>query len=771
MAANSPDGRYRIGELIVDLTLGELERAGVRERLPDQVAEVLAALVARPNELVTRETLIARLWPRATYSDTDAGLNTVVKKLRAALGDDADRPRYIETVPRRGYRLIATVEQARTAQAPQPQQTPPVKSNWLSPTALLGVLGALAVLAALLVYNPRDRGETTRASAVPIRELPSRTVAVLPFLNLTGDARQDYLALGLAENVIHQLAQLHEITVIARTSSFAVSTQRIDTREIGRKLNARYILEGSVQATQRQLRITTQLIDASTGEHVWSKRFDRVPEDLLAVQSEIALNVAAALQLSIERAPTAQFARSGTQNPEAWTAYELGRSLVMTRKYANILGGIENLERAVQLDPRFAAAFVELSDAYVLRTQYAPAAGSAELHAGRDQAISKAIAAANQALAIDPTLGEALILRGSAEGYIDQYDQSEKDLRAGLALSPSSARGHQILGALLIEHSQKIDEGLALLDRASLLDPLEPRAPYYRGFTELRRGRAVEAERSLLEAIHRRPDYAPALTRLSSLYGTLRGEFSTAVRFGELALKADPDTEFVRSHLTDAYVELDEIDAAGDLNPPGSTIVDLRVGKIDEAASRVRSFPERFVPCDYVVHSYAMLEDAQRTRDFTGARKFLERVAQIDLTGSAPHGRPGSEFSATIVAQLLSLGGDAARAHELLANTLEQAQNYRSLMLPNCGNTNRTLARTLALLGRDAEALKTLSRSMLQENAWYLGWYVFERDPAFAQLHGTPEFASLHAAYRARVAAERAKLVQMREDGIIPARP
>ncbi|MGH8240246.1 MAG: winged helix-turn-helix domain-containing protein, partial [Steroidobacteraceae bacterium] len=162
MPANSADGKYRIGELIVDLALGELERAGARERLPDQAAEVLAALVECPNELVARETLIARLWPRATYSDTDAGLNTAVKKLRAALGDDADHPRYIETVPRRGYRLIASVELARPAQALRPPQTPrsaapstlsspaptadvpgilEAKRNWLSPTMRFGVVG------------------------------------------------------------------------------------------------------------------------------------------------------------------------------------------------------------------------------------------------------------------------------------------------------------------------------------------------------------------------------------------------------------------------------------------------------------------------------------------------------------------------------------------------------------------------------------------------------------------------------------------------------
>lgn len=776
MSVDSPRSRFRIGELIVDLALGEVESAGVRERLPDQAAEVLAALVERPNELVTRETLVARLWPKTTYSDTDAGLNTAVRKLRAALRDDADHPRYIETVPRRGYRLIAAVEPADPVQASQSAKA--AKRARLSRPLLFGLLGGLAVLAAALPYFAQHGWHSTMTGATPQSQLPSRNVAVLPFLNLTGDERQEYLGLGLAENVLNQLAQRRDINVIARTSSFAVGAQRLDIREIGRRLNARYVLEGSVQGTPQQVRVITQLIDASTGEHLWSKSFDRAPANLLVVQHEIAVAVAEALQLSLGGTPDASFADSGTQNADAWIAYELGRSLIATRKYASIEAGIENLERAVQLDPRFAAAFVELSHAFILRTQYAPAASAVQTHAARDLAVKQAIAAADQALAIEPTLGEALIVRGSAQGYVDQYDRAEQDLRAGLELTPNSARGHEILGALLIEHDQKIDEGLALLERASSLDPLEPRGPYYRGFTELRRGRAGEAERLLLEAIRRRPDYAPALTRLSALNWIVRGEFSTAVKFGELALKADPDTEFVRGHLADAYIELGDLDAASRLTAQGSgpqmtrsTMVELRLGNVDEAAAKVRAFPERFVPCDYVSHHYVLLEDARRTRDFTGARQFLERAAKIDTSGGATRIRPGAEFSATIIAQLMTLAGDDSAARELLEKALEQAGSYRGPMLPNCGNANRARARALALLGRNAEAMQHLSRSAMQENAWYLGWYVFERDPAFDALRGTPEFESLRAAYRERVTSDRAKLAQLRHDGLVPVRP
>jgi tetratricopeptide (TPR) repeat protein len=267
------------------------------------------------------------------------------------------------------------------------------------------------------------------------------------------------------------------------------------------------------------------------------------------------------------------------------------------------------------------------------------------------------------------------------------------------------------------------------------------------------------------------------LTRLSALYWMLHGEFSSAVKFGELALKADPNTEFVRGHLADAYLELGDVAAADRLTSSGAdpsatraTAVDLRNGAIARAAAKVRAFPERFVPCDYVSHSYAILEDAVRTRDFTGARQFLEKVVEIDLRDE-PHVRAGSEFSATIVAQLLALGGDDARARALLTKVLAQTQDYGGSMLPRCGNANRTRARALALLGRNTEAVQHLSRAVLQENAWYYGWYLFERDSAFAGLRGSAGFESLHAAYRNRVTAEKAKLALLRDDGLIPARP
>jgi TolB-like protein len=316
-------------------------------------------------------------------------------------------------------------------------------------------------------------------------KVPSGNVAVLPFLNLTGDARQDHLALGFAENVLHELAQLRGINVIAHTSSFALRRDVGDIREIGRKLNARYVLEGSLQGSAARIRITTQLIDSTSGTHLWSKSFDRPAEDIFAVQDEIA---------------------SGTRNLDAWLAFQQGRELAATRRSANLDAAVTSFESAVKLDSQFARAYVELADAYVLRYQYSTPEGPGAALREKRQATDDASEAVSRALAIDPNLGDALIVRGYAASLVDDYDRAEADYRAGLVLTPNSARGHQLLGELLVDQRGREEEGLAMIERARLLDPLEPRGPYYEGIIALLRGDAGQAERLFLSALELRSD-------------------------------------------------------------------------------------------------------------------------------------------------------------------------------------------------------------------------------------------------------------------------
>jgi len=802
----------RFGDVTLHPASAEIDRDGIRQRLPDQAFEVLELLASRPAELVTREELIARLWPAKTFIDTHAGLNTAIKKLRVALGDDADRPKYVETIPRRGYRFVARVEPVDSAAAPAPllasaPLTPSVQfaavaSPVVAPTPSRRapsrhrsiLFGALAIMLAGAVVTwqarvaPPSSPQGNTAPSAP----SSRNVAVLPFLNLTGDPGQDYLALGLAENVLHQLAQLPDLNVIAHTSSFQFREPAGDVRELGRKLNARYLLEGSVQTSATRMRVTTQLIDATSGSHLWSMSFDRSPKDLLATEDEIALQVARALQVGGADSHPGSIHHSGTLDSAAWLALQQGRALSATRNYHNLEEAVANLERAVHLDPQFANAYVELANAYLLRGIYTLTTSDATKRELLRRAASQASAAADRALAIDPALGEALIMRAMARlvawdateadwglfrrgmDQLGGWKAAEADFRAGLALSPNSARGHQMLGELLIDYAGRNEEGVALIERARLLDPLEPRGPYYLGFFELRRGNISEAERQLLAALELRPDYAPALRRMAWLNWMWRGSFADAIKYSEAALQADPQ-RILAVESVPSYLELGEQAAAFSLlfqaDAPYAPLVRLYAGNSSGAAALLYANPARYDACDSSMDSFSIMEDARAVRNYARARRFLEQNAGIAIQDAKATVPPGSEHAATVLAQLLEWSGEHVHARRLVEVALTQLDRARETVIANCVNVARTRARALALLGREAESIEAMKRALMEQNAWYEGWYLFERDPAFAPLRANPEFHALQASYRQRVAGGRERLAQLRAEGLIPARP
>jgi TolB-like protein/DNA-binding winged helix-turn-helix (wHTH) protein/Tfp pilus assembly protein PilF len=793
--APPPRGKFRFGEVILDLSSAEIERGGVRQRLPDQAFEVLEVLTSNPGTVVTREELIARLWPKTTFIDTEAGLNSAVKKLRASLGDDADHPRFIETVPRRGYRFIAAIEPSVLATTAPPPGIPAAPEAVSSATVEAAeppprtrryvLIATLAVASAIALVAWLGRGApSSRAPVLGPADLatsPSGNVAVLPFLNLTGDPQRDDLALGFAESILHELAQLRGVNVIAHTSSFAFRNKAGDVREIGRKLNARYVLEGSLQGSAQRMRITTQLIDTATGTHLWSQSFDRPTTDLFAIQDEISHEVAKALRVSVTDADGEPLRSSGTHNLDAWLAFQQGRELAATRRVANLDAAVTSLENAVQLDPQFARAYVELAEAYLLRSRYSASEGTTAEVRDRRRAANDAVAAVARALAIDPKLGDALVVRGHAASYVEDYVGAETDLRAGLALSPNNARGYQLLGELLVDELGRDEEGMALIGRARLLDPLEPRAPYYLGIVAYLRSNFADAQRWFLAALELRPDYAPALGRLS-MVSLSRGQFADAVKYAERALRADPRSSWVRDELVEAYWEIGEIESVRRLLRSASTadpIVAAELlfldGDYRRAGALVYADPDRSGFCAVNIVPFIVLEHARVTKDYTRARGFFEQnmaglnkgPATASLRGDLVV-KSGAEYAASLLAQIMQLSGDRARARHLLETTLAQLDRAEPpLALERCVNVGRTRARVLALLGRDGEALDTLKRALLRENSWYYGWYLFDRDSAFAHLQTNSEFQALRAAYRAHIEAEQRKLAELRASGLV----
>ncbi|HET9864731.1 MAG TPA: winged helix-turn-helix domain-containing protein, partial [Steroidobacteraceae bacterium] len=298
----------------VDFTSGEITKDGHTQRLQDQPLQILDELTQHAGQVVTRETLIARLWPKGVV-EFDTGLNTAVRKLRQALGDDPDAPRYIETLPRKGYRFIAPLAAGPRPAAPAPG--PAVRASVAAPAAAppedgatagrrasdrhapikrlawgFGSLLAALILAVIAWRMPGKLFQAKSANALP-------TIVVLPLVDMSLDQNEQALCDGLTEELSNWLAHIPTLRVVARTSAFAFKGKAADVREIGRQLDATHVLEGSLRRSGNQLRITTQLIEAATGLHIWSKSFDLPIGDIFLIEDTVSRSVADALHLQL----------------------------------------------------------------------------------------------------------------------------------------------------------------------------------------------------------------------------------------------------------------------------------------------------------------------------------------------------------------------------------------------------------------------------------------------------------------------------------------
>src|SRR2546425_352111 len=286
----------RFGVFEVDVRAGELRKQGARIKLQEQPFHVLTVLLQRPGEVVTREELRSQNWPADTFVDFENSLNTAINKLRDALGDSADNPRFIETLPRRGYRFIAPVISDQQEKSPVPAEESkvgdeqpgknPRTRRWL-------VLAAVAVLALLTLAYVTIRRRAKDAAHSKINSL-----AVLPLKNLSGDPTQEYLADGMTEELIGRLAGIHNLRVISRTSVMRFKDTQLSVPEIGKTLGVDAVVEGSVIREGSTMRVHAQLIRAVTDEHFWSESYDRDVRDVLALQSDVAQAIARKVEVT-----------------------------------------------------------------------------------------------------------------------------------------------------------------------------------------------------------------------------------------------------------------------------------------------------------------------------------------------------------------------------------------------------------------------------------------------------------------------------------------
>lgn len=407
----------------LDVRTGELRKQGVKLRLQGQPLLVLAALIKRAGDLVMRDELRAEIWSDDTFVDFDHSLHNAIARIREVLGDSADNPRYIETLPRRGYRFIGKIDQPSS-------DVPP---------------------------SPTGRAPTPNARTI-------EAIAVLPLENLSGDPAQDYFADGMTETLITTLAKIKALRVISRTSAMRYKGVRESLPLIARELNVDAVIEGSVLRDGQRVRITAQLIHAATDQHLWTESYERDFGDILSLQSEIARQVASEIKVILTPEEKARLVTMRPVNPAAHEAYLKGRFYWNKRSAESSKKALKFFQQALDLDPAYAQGYAGLADSYTILGYYNALAPI--------DAYPKAKAAAMKALELDPSLAEPHATLGVIKRDFEwDWSGAEQEFARAVALNPGYAEAyhwHGTLHGMLGRHA----DALAKKTHALSLDPL-----------------------------------------------------------------------------------------------------------------------------------------------------------------------------------------------------------------------------------------------------------------------------------------------------------
>jgi TolB-like protein/DNA-binding winged helix-turn-helix (wHTH) protein/Tfp pilus assembly protein PilF len=472
----------RFGEFVLDLETAELRNNGNKTSLQGQPLQILEVLLERPGKLVTREELKKRLWPSDTFVDFDQSLNRAVNRLREALNDSAEKPRFIETLPRRGYRFIAQVSLAGSnavvdaAEANHlPSRVDPVLSqapasdNLWAPELPTGAAhskwgygaGVVAAVVIVLAVAAIQSGRVRLSEAAPSRNIQS--LAVLPLENLSGNPGQDYFADGMTDQLITSLGQIRSLRVISRTSAMQYRGVHKSLPLIARELQVDAIVEGTVLRSGDKVRITAQLIEASADKHLWAQSYERDLKDVLVLQHEIASAIAKQIRMTLT--PGEQI-RAGTEHPvnlEAYESYWRGEYFLNRGTPDSIRKAADYFQQAIEKDPNYPAAYTKLAACYQIL-------GNMEADLPM---VARAKSLMAKALELDPQFASAHAERGF---YLIDYDfdfaAGGSELQRAIELDPNGADGHLGLSGYYAAMS-RMQESVQEVQRARELDPLD----------------------------------------------------------------------------------------------------------------------------------------------------------------------------------------------------------------------------------------------------------------------------------------------------------
>jgi TolB-like protein/DNA-binding winged helix-turn-helix (wHTH) protein/Flp pilus assembly protein TadD len=524
---------FRFGLFEADVGQNVLSRGGMRVKIQDQPFRVLIQLLERPGEIVSRDELRDSLWPQGTHVDFDGSLNVILKKLRAAVDDDPDNPRFIETVPKRGYRFIAPVE-VETVKPAAPTGKPGEASRFPSlnlPAGFRARPATLAILAAAAaVLMLAGVAYFMRAHLFSSPGSPKRAVlAILPFQNLSNDPAQEYFSDGLTEETITDLGQLSpdQLGVIARTSAMAYKHTGKTVSQIGHELAVDYILEGSVRREAKKVRITAQLIRVSDQTHLWARSYDRDLKDLIEVQNDLGRAIAEQVQAKLTPLRQTELPQKQPLNPEAYDLYLKGRFYWNQRTPESITQSIEFFQQAAAQDPDFALAYAGLADAYNLSNIIGP-------YTSKDS-LPQAKAAAEKAITLEPSLAEAHAALGMEKSHYEfDFPGAEKEFLKAIELNPNSAYAHLFYSNCYLLPMGRLAEAIAENQKALALDPLSLPINNFLGMSYMFAGDYEKSYQQFQHTIALAPTFPLAHDYLAELLKAM-GRYEEAIKEHEKA--------------------------------------------------------------------------------------------------------------------------------------------------------------------------------------------------------------------------------------------